>query len=399
MVVPTNQRGPRYLKRNRLFNLMLFAMDTVLAVLPKRTVGSNIFAPSRILLVNGAHLGDVVMSTSVLPILKSAYPSAKIGFLVGSWARPIVDGNPMVDFIHTVDHWRLNRNVGGLLGKFRHYWVTRTAALTEIKACQYDIAIDLYTCFPNMIPLLWQAGIPVRIGYVSSGFGPLLTSGLRFPGVQKHETLYQADLLRQLPIPETHFGKQHSTLPHPGTEAVRELSKLLDVPSVRAAIFRVLHMGTGLPAKEWPVEYWRKLAEHLVKDGHRLLFTGVGQREYENIEHVVMGLPNCINGCDRLSWSGYLAAVDFADLLYCTDSLAGHLAAAFGTRCVVVYSGITDAKRWQPMGDACIVITKPVLCAPCHRRQGCREMLCLQGIAPDQVYDLGNKLTEQKSDI
>jgi len=399
MVVPTSQRGPRYLKRNRLFNLILYTVDAVLAVLPRRGVGSNTIAPSRILLVNGAHLGDVVMSTSVLPILKSAYPFAKIGFLVGSWARPIVDGNPMVDFVHTVDHWRLNRGGGGLLGKFRHYWATRTAALTEIKACRYDIAIDLYTCFPNMIPLLWQAGVPVRIGYVSSGFGPLLTAGVRFPEERKHETLYQADLLRQLPIPEMHFGKQHSVLPLPGAEAEQELCQLLDVPSVRTAKYRVLHMGTGLQAKEWPVESWRKLAEHLVKDGHLLLFTGVGPRECENIERATEGLPNCINGCDKLSWSGYLAAVRFADLLYCTDSLAGHLAAAFGTRCVVVYSGITDPERWKPVGDDCSVVTSPVPCAPCHQRQGCHEMLCIRGIAPDQVYEAGNRLKEQSTGL
>lgn len=383
----------KYLRRNPVFNIFLFCIDGLLALVLKRQFAQEaITTPNRILLANGAHLGDVVMSTSVLPVLKSAYPSAKFGFVVGSWSKPIVDGNPLVDFVHIVDHWRLNREEASFTQKLSRYWTTRANALSEIKATNYDLAIDLYTCFPNMIPLLWQAKIPVRIGYTGSGFGPMLSHGAIFTEQVKHETKYQSDLLRILPITNEHFKKQHSVLPIPGNEAKNEVAKLLGVASLQDVKYQVIHMGTGLPAKEWPTESWQTLAEKLIKTNNLLLFTGVGERENANIDHTIAGLSECINACNKLSWLGYLAAVSHAELLYCTDSLAGHVAAALETNCVVVYSGITDPIRWRPESDGCVVITNPMPCAPCNQKQGCEHMQCIRGISPDQIYQAGKSL-------
>src|SRR5690242_12990512 len=66
--------------------------------------------PKRILVVNGAHVGDVVMSTAVLGALRSAYPASEIGFVAGSWSKMVVTNHPMVDFVHVVDHWKMNRS-------------------------------------------------------------------------------------------------------------------------------------------------------------------------------------------------------------------------------------------------------------------------------------------------
>jgi len=52
--------------------------------------------PRRILVANTAHLGDLVLATSVLPALKSAHPEAEIGFLCGGWNQPLAEGHPLV---------------------------------------------------------------------------------------------------------------------------------------------------------------------------------------------------------------------------------------------------------------------------------------------------------------
>lgn len=389
----------RYLKRNAFFNFALFLIDGILATALRKPPKAPILSPKRILVANGAHLGDVIMATSVLPILKSAYPTAQIGFVVGSWSRLIVEDNPLVDFVHIVDHWRLNRAKVGFLHKLRRYWKTRAQALVQIKAQQYDIAIDLYTCFPNMIPLLWQAGIPVRIGYVSSGFGPMLTHGVVFTEQHKHETLYQSDLLRELPIAEEHFKKQHSVLPKPNQEAEREVCELFGCESFRDINYRIIHMGTGAIVREWPLDSWRALAVELVKEGPLLMFTGAGQREGENIERVMKGLPHSINTCNKLSWNGYLAAVSHAEMIYCVESMAGHIAAALDTHCVSIYAGMTDSVRWRPVNDRCEIITNPLPCAPCYQRHGCDNLQCVRGITYEQVFQAGNKLTRRMNDI
>jgi heptosyltransferase-2 len=337
------------------------------------------------------------MSTSVLPILKSAYPEIKIGFVVGSWARMVVDDNPLVDFVHIVDHWWLDRSKKSLFQKLREYVTTRSTAFRAIKAQEYEVGIDLYTCFPSMASLLWQANIPVRIGYVSSGFGPMLSNGIRFPDFLKHETLYHSDLLRQLPIPEEHFKKQHSVLPVPDDQDEQEVCSLLGTASLKDVRYCVVHMASGMSVKEWALDSWRSLSEKLLEEGFWLLFTGVGMRENVGIESVISNLPRCINGCDKLGWKSYLAAVKHAHLMFCVDSMAGHVARTLGTRYVVISHGITSAVRWRPSSTHGLIVENPVPCAPCQRKNGCASMTCLRGIDVEQVYRAAKALTARLS--
>ena len=385
-----------YLKRKPIFNILLFIIDLLLSLtISRKKHLLNVASPASILLANGAHLGDVILSTCVLPVLKSAYPEVKIGFIVGSWSKLIVDKNPLVDFVHTVDHWKLNRNSCSLYAKFKQYIKTYSTALREIRDIKYDISIDLYTCFPNMIPLLWYSKIPVRIGYISSGFGPLLTTGLFFREQANHETQYQLDLIRQLPIEDSHFNRRHSVLPTITREAEKEVSKLIGVDFIADARYRIIHMGSGLLAKEWPERSWRLLAERLVNENILLLFTGNGSREHEKIERTITTLPNCINACNRLSWLAYLAALQHAELLYCTDSMPGHAAAAFNTKCVIVYSGVTSPDRWKPLSNANKIVTYKMPCSPCYKKNGCEHMKCIRGISVDQIYNAGLNLCSQ----
>ena len=57
--------------------------------------------PRRILLLNGTHIGDIIISTSILPILRSAYTSAEIGFMVGSWSSMVLKNHPEIGIAST----------------------------------------------------------------------------------------------------------------------------------------------------------------------------------------------------------------------------------------------------------------------------------------------------------
>ena len=108
------------------------AWHFVLRLLTRGPIPTCPSAPKRILLVNGAHIGDVVIATSLLPVLKRAFPNAEIGFLTGTWSHAVVHDHPDVSHTHCVDHWRMNRQIPGFLAKRVHYWKTRRRALQEI---------------------------------------------------------------------------------------------------------------------------------------------------------------------------------------------------------------------------------------------------------------------------
>ena len=182
--------------------------------------------PRRILLLNGFHIGDVVIATSVIPILRSAFPTAEIGFVTASWSQMVVKNHPDLKYTHCIDHWRLNRGDSSAYQKMLKYRESRRKALNEIRALQYDIAISLFTNFPDFLDLSWAAKIPVRIGFRRSIFSFLATDLVDEPDSPfVHQGARLAETLRPLKIDPIHFQLRQSTLPASNSSSIQEIGR------------------------------------------------------------------------------------------------------------------------------------------------------------------------------
>jgi lipopolysaccharide heptosyltransferase II len=342
---PSPLRG-RYLVRNRLWNAHLRVADSVLSTVVRssRAAGRE---PRRVLLAVGGHLGDAVIATSAIALLRRALPAAEIGVVLGSWARVAVEGHSELRWIHTVDHWKINRSGASLAKRWLHDRRTRRQALREIRAVGYDAAVDLDIYYPNMAGLLWRAGIPVRIGYTSGGYGPLYTDPVDWSDGELHTTEQQALLLRRLApalgdtaalsyhVPEVPFAARHRA------------ESALRAAGVAAGDYLVVHMGSGSPLREWPREKWRDLAERLTADGHCLVFTGSGDPQRQAADDVIRGLRQCTNLCEHLGWHEFIHVVKCAKVVVCVETVASHVASAVGTPCVALWTGITRLSHWR----------------------------------------------------
>jgi len=293
----------------------------------------------------------------------------------------VLRNHPEVAYLHCIDHWLLNRNKKDFLAKIQDYRKTRKRALCEIRETQYDLALSVYTwSYPDFMDIAWCAGIPVRLGLRRSLLAPLATQVSDLPENHfVHQSELQAQVLRPLNLDSRHLKKRRATLPESTPEAIQEVCALLNVRKIGDRPYCVIHMGSGAPIRELPHDVWREVAEALVKS-HTLIFTGRGERERANAATVISRLGECINACDRLSWEGFVAAVRFANAVYGVESMAGHVAAAVGTRCVVAYTGMAGVARWRPESQTCTVLTQHVPCAPCEKPRGCKEMTCIRAI-------------------
>jgi ADP-heptose:LPS heptosyltransferase len=349
----------------------LFLIDWILdhALSPFLKKNFPIPPPKKILLCNTAHLGDVILTTALLPVLKRAFPDAKIGMLVGSWSSPIVENHPLVEQVHTIDHWKVNRKLHSSLQKFYHYFKMRQGVQRELRTLGYDLAIDSSPHFPNMSYLLWRVKIPTRIGFVSAGFAPLLT----------HTQNYRPE---NRPIVEAFFTLLADLNLQPDHSLLRPLLNL-EKRRVRKD-YLVIHIGAGKEESKWVIEKWRELAKRLIQEGESLLFTGKGEEENRSIQEVIRGLPRAQNLCDQLTWKQFVATLQEASLLIGVDTSAGHIAAAVDTPALLLYTGIHPPKLWAPYGEKIQIVTHPVSCSPCFR--GCKSMACIRSITVEQVY-------------
>ncbi len=365
------------------------AWHFVLRLLTRGPIPTCPSAPKRILLVNGAHIGDVVIATSLLPVLKSAFPNAEIGFLTGTWSHAVVHDHPDVSHTHCVDHWRMNRQIPGFLAKRVHYWKTRRRALQEIRALSYDVSVHMHPWRADFLPLAWQAGVPVRAAFGGGLFAPLANVLAHYPEYERfiHQGECQLQLLNALGIAEEHLRCRRSSLAPSNEKAKQEVARVLGFSRIDQRAYTVIQMGAGLSIRELPIAFWHEVAERL--SAHQtVLFTGKGARESANAAQAIAGLANCVNACDKLSWDGFVAAIRCAQTFYGVDSMASHIAAAVDTKCISLYSGLNNLARFRPDGENSIVWSNAVPCAPCHRQWGCPSMACMQGFDPNQILQI-----------
>ncbi len=332
----------------------------------------------KILVCNGAHLGDVILTTALLPVLKAVFPEAKIAFLIGNWSSSVVENHPLIDAVYTVDHWKLNRSNLSRIQKLSRYFKTRRRAKELLRQEKFDLALDCNLHFPNMAFLLWQAQIPVRIGFENAGLSGWLTHIKRDPHINQSVVETFLLLLEDFQI-------------KPSQELLQP--SLAQGPCPKQN-YIVIHMGAGDVKKNWPKEKWRALVKKLVQDGENLIFTGRGN--CSDSEYALEHLPRVQNLCNKQSWNEFTALIAAAKLLISLDTSAGHVAAAVGTPAVLLYTGIHPPRRWAPLGAEITILTEPTPCSPCLK--GCSEMRCIRSILVEQVYNTV-KLTLQDCQV
>lgn len=333
--------------------------------------------PKRILLSQISHLGDVILMSSLLPLIKNKDPHIQIGVVVGSWASEIVKDHPLIDFVHFFDHWKVNRSD---LSKFQKIKKTRKMSQTlisELKEIQYDVSLECSFHFPHTIFATYRAQIPVRLGYISGGFGPLLTHPFYWEEKNQSAIFYSLALLEKV-----FFLEEKKLKPF-----LKEGKTDRDLPKD----YIVIHMGSGNPIKQWPIEKWKELCRRWSRQGHFLVFTGKGKREKQAIEEVTQGLENCLDLSEKLSWEESVAVVKRARLLVSVDTGLGHAASASETPAIHLYTGIHPLRLWAPLGSKKTVLTHFVPCHPCHRGKGCESMSCIREISVDEVDAALNK--------
>lgn len=327
----------------------------------------------KVLLVNPAHLGDVVISTAAIRLLKEANPEIHIGFVVGSWAKVVVEQHSGVDQVYVVDHWRLNRSNQPKIRKIWRYAQTWLKARRMIKDVGYDAGILLNSYAPNFASLLWFSRIPVRAGFVSAGLSTLLTDVLPKPQSIESEQAIQLKLLDRVGF----NGISQGWL------AVRQGAKVPLQLSDAAQPYVVLHPGTGNPAKSWLLDQWIMLAQDFSAKNMKVVVTGSGAAESQ-IAAEIESQVDCINLVGQLTWDEWLLTLSKASLVVGLDSAVGHICAALGRHFIGIYSGVGVVSRWAPQGTDIKVLTKPVPCSPCHTRP-CKERPCITSISAVDV--------------
>ena len=139
------------------------------------------------------------------------------------------------------------------------------------------------------------------------------------------------------------------------TELDREFARDFLADSTKPVI--ALHPGSGSQTKNWPIEKWKKLGEHVFStDRSVLVISGEADEErLEQLEIAWKGRP--VRFAKNLALP-HLAALLEGLIFLGHDSGVSHIAAAAGARSILLF-GRTDPAVWAPANENVTVLRAP----------------------------------------
>ncbi|KMQ67168.1 hypothetical protein ACM39_15455 [Chryseobacterium sp. FH2] len=99
----------------------------------------------KILIIQKKFMGDVLVTSTILPLLKKKYPNAEISFLLDEKHAQILIGNPYINHVIFFKDSMIN-------------------TLSEVKKQKFDLVIDLYSKVETGLITLFS-GAKTRIGF------------------------------------------------------------------------------------------------------------------------------------------------------------------------------------------------------------------------------------------
>jgi predicted lipopolysaccharide heptosyltransferase III len=321
----------------------------------------------RILLIKLRYLGDVVLSTPILPLLHKKFPEAKLTFLVNPGTAELLQDNPYLNEV-----WVLPRKP----------WWRQLGFIRRVRDAKFDTVIDL-TDGDRSAFLSWVTGAPVRLGYNRDRRwrGKFYSQVLPLAYGSMHMVDYHQQALAGLGINES-VGEPEVYIRSDVRQQDEE--ELSDFSSMGQPLV-LLHPTARYVFKSWPLERFAAVADWLSGKGIRVGLIG-SQREIligQQIMNLTKLKPVNLMGKTRLSQ--LTALMKRSLLLIGNDGGPMHIAAAVGCPVLGLF-GPTDPAVWGPRGTKVKVIYKALNCEECFY-PGCSrgEESCMRQISVEEV--------------
>jgi lipopolysaccharide heptosyltransferase II len=345
--------------------------------------------PRSIVLIKPCCIGDLIMTTPLLEVIKQNYPAASITYVTGTWSKAIAEHHPAVDTI-------IDCGSVGIPGRYKINDYLKLAR--QLRSQHYDLAFVLDRS-PMLTLLPWLAGVARRVGPDSLGRGFPLTDRVKVsadPKQLQHQAEIYLDLARAIGL---HFDHPHMHfIP---TEQERQSIYPANGKQVAVFVGGGSNPGMDLTSKRWPIARYQELTTRLVRElGMQVLLIG-GESDMTLNQQLLAGIDvpegTVINLAGKTSFGQTAAQIEACILFIGNDSSPMHLAAAVGTPVIAIF-GPTSPTEYgpYPLDDPQhIAIWNHPSGQPCFflgKMQACANCTCMQSVTVDNVWDAVLKL-------
>ena len=259
--------------------------------------------PSRILIVRFSSIGDVVLTSPVIRVLRDSFPLAEIHFLTKAAYAPLVEHNPHLNRIFQMEGDELS------------------AVLSEIGKERYDWLIDLHRNWRSMKVKRSVKSSNTFTVNKRSFDKMLMTSKLKLKRLSRKEHVVDRyfGALKKTDLKNDERGLE---LFLPGHETWADLH----LPAKWAEGYNAFAIGAAHNTKQLPYGYLRQLCENMPRPV--VLLGGPDEREL-GMKLSMDGGPHVYNACGRFSLLQSARAIKGATQVLTHDTGMMHIATAF----------------------------------------------------------------------
>jgi len=329
----------------------------------------------KILIIQTAFIGDVVLATALVEKLHRHFPESTIHFLVRKGNESLLQNNP---YLTEVLIWNKKEN------KIRNLF----GVLKKIRRNKYDLVINVQRFFATGL-LTAFSGAGKTIGFDKNPLSFLFSKKIKhiFNLQQpKHEVERNNELIRD-------FTDNVITKPMMYPSAKDEHSILQYVTDK----FVTMTPSSVWFTKKYPAEKWIDLINKFDPAYNIYLLGGKDNVEECNwiVDHAYNKNTEVLAG--NLSFLQSAALMKRANMNYVNDSAPLHFASAVNAPVTAIFCSTIPAFGYTPLSDISFIIEtkEKLLCRPCglHGKKVCplTHFNCANSIETKQLLETINQ--------
>ncbi|HLO90577.1 MAG: glycosyltransferase family 9 protein [Chloroflexota bacterium] len=321
----------------------------------------------RILIMQTASLGDVILSTSLAETLHKQYPSAMIDYLVKSPHELLFEGHP---FINKVLVWEKDH---------RKYY-NLINIIKTVRSRKYDAVINVQR-FATSGLIAGLSGAPYRAGFKKNPLSFMLThKAVHIISGETHEIYRNGQLIKPLTDLKPELPKLYPT-----KADFESTEKWKDRPYI------TISPASLYFTKQLPMHKWIEMIDN-IPDEIPVMLIG-SKHDIPLCEEIYMKCDeqHIINMAGRLSFLESAALMKDAMMNYVNDSAPQHLASAVNGNVTAIFLSTVPKFGFGPLSDNSYIVETnvPLACKPCgiHGHQQCPEghFKCAETISVSQL--------------
>ena len=307
----------------------------------------------KILLIQTAFPGDIILTTPLVNALKKVFPESYLTVMTTPQGAQLLKDSKSIDSLLSYDKKGRDK---GILNLFR--------LIRTIRKERFDLCLSPHLSSRTAL-IAFASAAETRVGFSDASLSFLYNEKV-LKNKELHEVERILSLLTSLAVDLD--GIEKTPLLEISPEMVKKAETILNNVGIASGEQIVaVAPGSVWGTKRWTAEGYATLVDVLIEKACMKVILIGSPAERETGDAIVDLAKNSpVDLIGKTGLRDLIAIIDRCSLLIGNDSAPGHIAAARSVPVVSIFGPTTPSFGYAPYGKNVQIVEKDIPCRPCH---------------------------------